>query len=646
MISHKTIQEVQETVRVEEVIEDFLNLKRRGVNLIGLCPFHDEKTPSFVVSPAKNIYKCFGCGKAGDAITFIKDYEGMSYLEAIKYLAKKYNIEIEEKEYTEEEKSTIELKDSLYIINEFAQNYYEEQLFMTDKGKSIGLGYFKKRGFRENTIKNFQLGYAPPAWDDFTQTAVKKQYNIELLRSIGLTSKSDKDFFRDRVMFAIHNLSGKIIAFAGRTLSTDKTIPKYINSPESDIYNKRKILYGLYFARQAIRKNDECILVEGYTDVISLHQAGVENVVATSGTSLTVDQVRLIKRYTPNIKVIFDGDPAGIKAALRGLDIILEQDMNVKLVLLPEGEDPDSFMQKSGVESFNDYLDKKAKDFILFKLDLLLNEAGDDPFRKTAVLKDIVSSLAIIPDAIRRNVYTQHCSRLLSMDEHIITAEVNKIIRTQLKKQKLGMLPYDNIPDEYPVPHEKDKAQQTSPTENFQQYQERDIIRILLTLGEKMYDEQKQISVAQYLLLNLDSVVDTFEHPVYLKIIREIREMNENGQHFTIKHFLHHEDEEVKKLAIDITTLPYQYAKWEERGIILQTQKQPDKNFVKDSYQAILRFKLQKTKKMLNEVKLKLVEMTAEKDSGENYQLAIKAMQQLLQERNQIAKELNTVIMI
>ncbi len=644
MIAQKTIQEVIDRARVEEVIEQFVHLKRRGVNLLGLCPFHDEKTPSFVVSPAKNIYKCFGCGKAGDAITFIKDHEGMSYVEALRYLADKYNIEIEEKEFSPEEKYAIELRDSYFIINEFAQKYFEKQLFETDKGKSIGLGYFKKRGFRESVIKKFQLGYASQSWDDLTQSAIKHQYNIEHFRTLGLTTKTDKDFFRDRVMFSIHNLSGKIIAFAGRTLSSDKNTPKYINSPESEIYNKRKVLYGLYFAKQAIRKADECILVEGYTDVISLHQAGMENVVATSGTALTSDQVRLMKRYSNNVKVIFDGDAAGIKAALRGLDIILEEDLNVRLVLLPDGEDPDSFVQKAGIEKFTAYLNNEARDFILFKLGLLLKEAGNDPIRKTMVLKDIVSSLALIPDLIKRNVYTQQCSRLLEMDERIIITEVNKIIQASIKKKQSAVDRNDYTQrDEHGITLGTEATQKLDSLSKYA-YKERDIIRILLNLGDNMYDNERKISVAQYLIFNLNSVSDDFEHPIYSQIIEETKGMLKTNPIFDPHYFLHHSDDEIRNLAIDLTTSPYQYAEWEKRGIFLQTQKSPDQNFIKDSYQAILRFKLEKIKVLLNEVKSKLHEMENKHELDEDYQLAIRAMQQLLQERNHIAKELNSVI--
>ncbi|MBL0101122.1 MAG: DNA primase [Saprospiraceae bacterium] len=444
MITQKTVQEVMNIARVEDVIGDFINLKRRGVNMIGNCPFHDEKTPSFTVSPSKNIYKCFGCGKGGDSVRFIMDHEHLSFPEAVRFLAARYRIEIEETENTAQEIEQKQVTDSLYIVNDFARDYFTDVLFNRSEGRNIGLSYFKERGYRESTIKKFQLGYATEERDEFTKKAIDKKFNIEHLRTLGLTSKSDLDFFRSRVMFTIHNVSGKVVAFAGRTLSSDKKQPKYINSPESEIYNKRAVLYGLFFAKEAIRKADECILVEGYTDVITLHQGQIENVVASSGTSLTREQIRLIKRYTPNIKIIYDGDPAGIKAALRGLDLVLESDMNVKLVLLPDGQDPDSFLAAQGTEAFRAYLHEHEEDFIFFKTRVLLDETGNDPIRKTTVIRDIVSSVAKIPDTFKRTLYIRQCATMLDLSETILHAEVNKVIKADLKN-KNWRLPLPNI---------------------------------------------------------------------------------------------------------------------------------------------------------------------------------------------------------
>ncbi|MCK4408075.1 MAG: DNA primase, partial [Bacteroidales bacterium] len=403
MISPETISAIFETARIEEVIGDFVNIKKRGVNYIGLCPFHNEKTPSFTVSPSKGIYKCFGCGKGGNSVNFIMEHERYSYPEALKYLAKKYNIEIEEEEQTPEQLQALDEQEGLYFVSTFAQKYFTENLFKKDEGKAIGLTYFKERDFTESTIKKFQLGYGIDKWDDFTQQALSSGYKIDYLIKTGLTiSKENKhyDRFRGRVLFPIHNLSGKVIGFGGRILSSEKSKAKYVNSPESDIYNKSKVLYGIYFSRNAIINKNNCFLVEGYTDVISLHQAGIENVVASSGTSLTTDQIKLIKRYTPNITILYDGDEAGVKASFRGIDMILEEGMNVRIVLFPEGEDPDSYARNNHASEVQEFISKKAEDFISFKTNLLIKETKNDPIKKAALIKEIVKTIALIPDGI------------------------------------------------------------------------------------------------------------------------------------------------------------------------------------------------------------------------------------------------------
>lgn len=436
MITQKTITEIFETAKIEEVVGDFVNLRRRGVNMIGLCPFHNEKTPSFTVSPNKGIYKCFGCGKGGNSVNFVMEHEQFSYPDALRYLAKKYGIKIEEKQLSPEQDLERQRKDSLFIINDFAVNYYHDNLINSDIGKSVGLSYFKQRGFREDTIKKFQLGFAFDKKDHLTLAMVNKGYNIDLLKTVGLTSKYGRDFFRNRVQFPIHNLSGKVIGFGGRILVNDKKQPKYLNSPETEIYNKSRVLYGIYFAKKAIRQEDNCFLVEGYTDVISLNQAGIENVVSSSGTSLTVGQIQLIKRNTPNITILYDGDAAGIKAALRGLDLVLEQDMNVKVVLLPEGEDPDSFVQSVGTERFKQYVKEKAADFILFKTNLLIEETANDPIKRAELIKDIVGSIARIPDPIKRSVYVRECSGLMEISEQILVDEANKAVMRLVKNRR------------------------------------------------------------------------------------------------------------------------------------------------------------------------------------------------------------------
>ncbi|HMP31794.1 MAG TPA: DNA primase, partial [Saprospiraceae bacterium] len=433
MIPNKTVDEILSTARVEDVIEDFVTLKRRGVNMMGLCPFHDEKSPSFVVSPTKGLYKCFGCGKSGTAVGFIMEHENLTYPEALRYLANKYNITIEEIEISDTERAAKQLSESLFIINEYAAQHFNQNLTQTEEGRAVGLSYFKERGFLDKTIQQWQLGFALKDGKAFTHQAKAKQYNIENLKLLGLTTQNDNDFFRERVIFPIHNLSGKIIAFAGRIMTNIKTQPKYINSPESEIYNKRKNLFGLFFAKGEIRKQDECILVEGYTDVMTFYQGGIENVVASSGTSLTEEQIRLIHRFTKNITIIYDGDNAGIKAALRGLDLVLKEDMNVRLVLLPDGDDPDSFFKRNGIEKTKKYLEQNKKDFIAFKTDLLLEENGKDPIKRAEILRDLANTVALVPDAIKRLTYIRELSNKLEIDEKVLSSEVEKEVNKHKK---------------------------------------------------------------------------------------------------------------------------------------------------------------------------------------------------------------------
>lgn len=651
MISQKTIQEVISTAKIEEVIGDFINLKRRGVNLIGLCPFHDEKTPSFTVSPAKNIYKCFGCSKGGDPVRFIMDHESMSYPESIRFLAQKYKIEIEETELSPEAKDHKNLADSLYIINEFAKDTFIKNLWEREEGKTIGLSYFKERGYREHTIKKFELGYALDARDEFTQKAITKQYNIEYLRSLGLTSKSDLDFFRARVMFPIHSISGKILGFGGRTLSSDKKIPKYINSPESEIYNKRNILYGMFFAKEAIRKEDECILVEGYTDVITLHQGELYNVVSSSGTALTKEQIKLIKRYTQNIKIIYDGDAAGIKAALRGLDLVLESDMNVKLVLLPENEDPDSFLAKSGTEKFKTYLNENEEDFVFFKTRTLLADTGNDPIKKTLILRDIVGSIAKISDSIKRTLYIRQCSRMLEMSEDILISETNKYIKEDLKKQSLDYdrkkLEQAKIEESWITETPLRKADDESKSYfDSDAHQEKAIAYIIINYGHQWYDETSGLTMAKYIVENIAEILDTFDVMLYQKIINLAIDTIDKGLEFSHSIFTSHEDEEIKRFAIDSLSFPYEYANWEKHGMILQTQKMPDENYISDSHSAILRLKLRKAKKTIASIETVLSKATTEFIESDEYLIHIKIHQELIKERNKIAAELRTVTLI
>jgi DNA primase len=643
MITQKTIQEVINTARVEEVIGDFIHLKRRGVNMIGNCPFHDEKTPSFTVSPSKNIYKCFGCGKGGDAVRFVMDHENLSYPEAIRFLAQKYRIEIEETENTAEQIAEKQLTDSLYIVNEFARDYFTDVLFNRNEGRSIGLSYFKERGFREATIQKFQLGYATDERDEFTKKAIDKKYNIEHLRLVGLTSKSDLDFFRSRVMFTIHNISGKVIAFAGRTLSSDKKIPKYINSPESEIYNKRNVLYGMYFAKDSVKKQDECILVEGYTDVITLHQGGIENVVASSGTSLTKEQIRLIKRYTQNIKIIYDGDAAGIKAALRGLDLVLESDMNVKLVLLPDGQDPDSYLAQVGTASFTEFLKANEEDFIFFKTRILLDETGNDPIKKSIVIRDIVSSIAKIPDTFKRTLYIRQCSGMLNLTESMLVDEVNKNIKSDLKlKRETGQNepPPPSVEDSWIAPKPIFVEDQSVITQN-DGWQEKAVCSILINYGHKSFDGE--MSVASYIIQSVRELLTYFDIEIYQRIILEAQKQLEQNQVPTESFYTSHTDEAIRDFAINALSSPYVYASWDEKEMFLQTQKMPDENFVRDAENAVGRLQLRKSKRVIKEMEAYLQNATEEERESEDFMINIKVYQVLLKQRNELAEKLGTV---
>jgi DNA primase len=658
MIAAKSIEEVLSTARVEEVIDDFVNLKKRGSNYTGLCPFHDEKTPSFAVSPAKGIFKCFGCGKGGTALNFIMEHEQLSYTEAIRYLANKYRIELVETEMKQEEVEAKQLSDSLYIVNEFAKNHYLDNLFNTDEGKSVGLSYFKERGFLETTIRAFGLGYANGERDIFTRAALRKQFKIEHLKALGLTTKNDYDFFRSRVMFSIHNLSGKVVALAGRIMTNDKNQPKYINSPESEIYIKHKVLYGLYQAKGAIRKEDECILVEGYTDVLTLHQGGVQNVVASSGTALNKEQVKLISRFTQNIKLIYDGDAAGINAALRGLDIILEEDVNIRLVLLPDKEDPDSYFKKLGTEKFKQYLKDNEKDFILFKADYLLQFAGNDPIKKVEVYKEVIQSIAKVSDHMKRITYINLCSEMMKMDEKILVAEVSKIIdknlknkrqdeardklrANRLKVQNDGAVPLpENFQDEdgtvtYTL-------QQKQPELFGDEYQERDLIRILIAGGDKVYDDKRKISIAQYLISNLEDSVETFENLTYRSIFMIAMDKIYKNESVNSNVFINHVNPEISILAIDLISTPYVYANWEARNIRLETQKMPEENYPNDAYKAIMRFKLKKISKIIENTSQSLVSASM---TDEDKRIEIKVLTQMIKERNEIANMLNNVIL-
>lgn len=521
MISKATIDTVFETARVEEVIGDFVQLKRAGSNYKGLSPFSDERSPSFMVSPVKQIWKDFSSGKGGNSVAFLMEHEHFTYPEAIRYLAKKYNIEIEETEQTSEEKANADVRESMFLVSEFAKNYFHDVLLNTDQGKAIGFSYFKERGFSLDTIKKFSLGFSPDNWDSFTKEALGKGYKMEFLESTGLTiAREDKPFdrFKGRVMFPIQSMSGRTLGFGGRILTNDKKVAKYVNSPESEIYHKSKVLYGINHAKQAIAKLNNCFLVEGYTDVIQFHQAGIENVVASSGTALTPDQIRLINRLTKNITVLFDGDAAGLRASIRGIDLILEEGMNVKVCTFPEGEDPDSFARKTPYEALVKYLDENAKDFIQFKASLLMNEAKNDPIKKAELIRDMVSSISKIPDRIQREIYIQECSRIMDISEQVLVSTLAQLIQKdlgdQVKKQKQEQKAFEVIREEYPQEVQKIDILYGL---------ERKIIEILLLYGN-LNEEFEDVLLKTNEEGEVETVTEKHAYKVYDRIFLSLQE--------------------------------------------------------------------------------------------------------------------------
>jgi DNA primase len=573
MIYQDTINKIMDTARIEEVVGDFVSLKKRGTSLIGNCPFHNEKTPSFHVSVTKGIYKCFGCGKGGDSVRFIMDHEKYSYPEALKFLAQKYNIEVEEKEETPENVELNNARESLYVISQYAANYFSNEMWTGEQGRAIGLSYFKERGFREDIIRKFELGYSPDQWDALLLSAKSAGHKEEYLERTGLTVRNDKgkvyDRFRGRVMFPIHNFTGRIIGFGGRTLKTDKNVPKYVNSPESDIYHKSNVLYGLFQAKKAIREADNCYLVEGYADVLSVHQAGVENVVASSGTSLTTEQIRLIGRFSQNVTILYDGDAAGIKASLRGLDMILEEGLNVKVVNFPDGHDPDSYMHKVGAGAFKIYIENSRKDFILYKADILLKEAGTDPIKRAGIIRDIVESIAKIPDDIKASVFVRECSRLLQVEERMLLTELNKMKSAKYKKAgsqqqyapKQNYSPGSPFQDMPPENLFDDNAQPDYPEDDVvaddDRLQEHEIIRLLLAFGHELvsWDKIDNMYIGSFIMQNLADV--TFEDDTCRLIIQNYKEEIENGHLPVANQFIKNDNRTIADLAITLSTSPY-----------------------------------------------------------------------------------------
>ena len=563
LITQNTIQQILSRIDILEVVGQFVRLKKRGANYLGLCPFHNEKTPSFTVSPSKEIFKCFGCGKSGNTISFVMEHEKLSYVEALRWLANKYNVEIEETESSPEQKVQQQTAESLFIINQFAQQFFAHELLETEQGQDAGLSYLKERGFNEEVIRKFGLGYAPDGRDVFARKALAQQFNPELLQKSGLVvMRNDQlvDNYRDRIIFPVHNNSGKIIGFGARLIKSNDKAPKYINTPENELYIKSKILYGTYFARHAIDKADECLLVEGYTDVISLHQAGIENVVASGGTSLTQDQLRLIKKYTKNLTIIYDGDAAGVKAALRGLDMALEESLNVKLVLIPDREDPDSYVRKLGANNFRNFILHQKKDFILFQLEVSLKDAGGDANKKSEVVNQIAETIAKIDkteDFTKQQDYIRQCSQILSIDETGFTNLVNKFIRNRISIQE------NKMPFEEAKAHEENARRAEENNFDDQTFsllfrddlQEREIARILLEYGSRKWDHDQMI--AEYVLSELPED-DLIDNQLVLKLSEEYKQTI--AAHITPdkNHFIYHPDTALSTLAVSLLQFNYE----------------------------------------------------------------------------------------
>ncbi len=547
--------------------------------MLGLCPFHNEKTPSFTVSPAKGIFKCFGCGKGGNSVNFIMEHENLTYPEALKWLAKKYNIDVVEEEETEEQKQQKDERESLMIVSAFAQKYFTRFLWNENEGRTVGLGYFRERSFRDDMLKKFEVGYSPDGKAPFTEDAQKQGYKIEFLEKTGLSIKRDdwvRDRFAGRVMFPIHNLAGRVIAFGGRILKADPKAAKYLNSPESEIYHKSKVLYGIYQAKREISRSEKCYLVEGYTDVLSMHQAGIENVVASSGTALTVDQIRLIKRFTNNITIIYDGDEAGIKASLRGIDLVLEEGMNVKVLLLPNGEDPDSFAKKKGASGYMEYIKENETDFIQFKTKLLLKSTENDPVARARLITDVIRSVAVIPDTITRSVYIKECSRLLNVDEDVLY--------TEIRRQKVKQTD-DFRKKEY---REQARQQVTQPEPEVQKpseffIEELEFLRFLLKhCNTPLFEEEgetpdeiREMKVSEYMIEELENDDLVSENVLFQKIFYDVKDNLENEEFDPWKHFIYHSDSEVSTLATDLLSEKFIESKrWTKAGAYTEKEEE------------------------------------------------------------------------
>ncbi len=646
MISQESIQQIQSRIDIVEIVGSFIKLKKRGANYLGLCPFHNEKSPSFTVSPSKEIYKCFGCGKSGNSISFLMEAEKYSYVEALRWLAAKYNVEIEESETSPEYKQQQQVADSLYIINNFAQKYFTDALLNSEEGQDIALSYLKERGFREEIINKFQLGYNSEARDGFTKAALASQYSLEYLQKTGLVNVRDGnayDNYRGRIIFPIHNQSGKVLGFGARIIKKNDKAPKYINSPENEIYVKSKILYGSYFARQAIDKADECLLVEGYTDVVSLHQAGVENVVASGGTSLTPDQLRLIKKYTNNLTIIYDGDSAGIKAALRGLDLALEESLNVKLVLIPDGEDPDSYVNKVGTAQFINFVNENKKDFILFQLGIALKDAGNDSTKKSIVVNQIAETISKInktEDFTKQQDYIKQCSEILKIEESGLHALVNKFIREKVNKDETRV----NRDQRFAEDATTDEQYGETDTDvtalfNKDEIHEQAMIRSLLEFGLKNWNKEQK--VAEYIFKEIEEnqLEELIDNKELVRVMQTYKAWFDAGIEPTAKNFLYHEDQQMSSLVVSIMDFNYEISpKWKEHfeGYIATREDL----FAEEVFSTLNYLKLRKIKRLMDENQRDLEKSTV----AEDQMILVQTHQHLKQMEIELTKQLGTVI--
>lgn len=638
MISQETIQQILSRIDIVEVVGGFVKLKKRGASYLGLCPFHNEKTPSFTVSPSKEIYKCFGCGKSGNTISFLMEHEKYSYVDALKWLANKYNVEVEETYSSPEVMQQRQLADSLFIINQFAQKFFSEQLFETEEGQSVALTYLKERGFREDIIHKFQLGYSPRQRDAFAQAAVKNQYNPELLSKTGIVVERNGelvDNYRERIIFPIHNNTGKVIGFGARIIGKKENAPKYINTPENDLYIKSKILYGSYFARQAIDKNDECLLVEGYTDVISLHQAGLENVVASGGTSLTPDQLRLIKKYSNNLTILYDGDSAGVKAAMRGLDLALEEGLNVNLVLIPDNEDPDSYVNKVGAAAFKEFIRTNKKDIILFQLEVMLKDAGNDSVKKAALVNHIaesISRLNKVEDFTRQQDYIKQSSQLLKVDEAGLHSLVNKFIRERVSKIEQKQQAAEPMPD-MPQTVEQDDSTQLL---NLDERHERELVRCLIDFGMLPWDEQH--TIAQH-IFSEDTDADMVENQQLAALVQQYKQWLEEGIEPSMKTFVFHENTEIRNTAVALADIGHELSpNWKR----VFDKAPPDRNdlYREEVHSVLTYLKLRKIKKMIEENQRDM----EQPHSSDELIVLIKTHQHLKEVESNLTKGMGTVI--